>query len=134
MEEKHNSQNHLEEFSKLLHNSDLGNRTHLSQYMSNRSESARNGLAGQQSTHIACTMNITEEKNNSQNTNLLKFSKSLHPENRPYLSQKPYNGYKSARNGFPDKNSTQTTCHTNFLRKKFSRLKSLNYYYYYYYT
>ena len=106
--EKNISQNNLMDFSKLLHNSDLGNRTHLPQNAPNRSESARNGIAGQQSTHIACTNIITEEKNNSQN-NFMDFSKLLHPDHKTYPSQNTSNGSESTRNEFSDKNAIPTS-------------------------
>ena len=173
MKEKNNSQNNLVDSSTMNHSE---NRTYLAQNASNRSESARIGSAGRNSTHIAYTTKITAEKNNARN-NTVEFSNLFHPEHPTYLSQTTPNGSASARNRifdknatstsraitvstkiknfikkllpkagifsaslksehraylpqkasdgsenagnrFPDKNSTQMTCHTNFLRKK----------------
>ena len=57
--------------------------------------------------------------------NTVKFSNLFHPDNRTYLPQKKSNGSESARNGFPDNNSTQITYNHNFQRKKISGLKKL---------
>ena len=127
MEEKHNSQNQLVKFSKSLHNSDLGNRTYLPQNTSNSSESSRIGIAGHQSTHIACTPNITEEKYNSQN-NLVDFSKSLHNSdlgNRTYLSQNTSNCSESTRNGIAGQQSTHIAC-TNIIMEEKNNSQNTN--------